>query len=976
MKSQTALLSILVLVTSMSSAGTSSAGTSSAASGDLATFYRGVNLAGPAIQMDGQVWLAGDDATVRIAGDAFENQAVPLVPKTDATRARMLRSSTWGGNLDVELLSVPAGWYQVFAYVWEDNHTEDFQLLVNSRHVIERFSSGPMGSWHRLGPFPVEVSSDAIKISARGGAANLSGIEVWAGRGPLPPIVPNGFVSNPTSEQVAFFESKIRPLLVDRCYDCHSADADELGGSLLLDSRKGIVVGGDTEPPVIPSDPDQSLIIRAVSYSDVKLRMPPDEKLSVDEIESLKAWIAMGAPDPRDENTVQTHKNRTAIDWVAGRDFWSLRPITMPNLPTVRNVQWPSSDLDRFILSRIESSGLEPTIDADKRTLIRRATFDLIGLPPTTTEIDAFINDSSPDSFAKLVDRLLSSRHYGERWGRYWLDVVRYSDTAGDNSDFPIPQMIRYRDWVIDAFNRDLPYDDFVQHQLAGDLLPYDSVDDKFEKTIATGYIASARRFGSRVDDYPQHLTIEDTLDNVGRAFLAATINCARCHDHKFDPLSNEDYYALYGIFQSTRYPWPGIELEQKQRDLIPLVDDDTARVAQDMKSTEEQRLSEIAELLETKRNETKEGSDERKEADKLWDDAKSTADMFSKTPLAFEQAYAVCDAKIIEDSALQIKGNPSKLGDVIPRRFLSVLGGQTLRPDDKTSGRLQLAQWIVDPNNPLAMRVIVNRIWLHHFGSGLVATPNDFGRQGKPPTHPELLDWLASTFRESGYSIKSLHRTIMLSHTYRLSSRLSDIAADQDPTNQSLTAFPRRRLDAEAIRDTVLSLGGSLDLSRPGVHPFPPQAEWKFTQHNPFKAVFASNHRSVYLMTQRTQRHPFLAIFDGPDPSVSTPQRLTSTTPIQSLYFLNDPVVHEQATLFARRIMDSSDNDAQRLSFAFRSALGREPRADEIKDSLAFLEQTRRGALSESENGESIETAWQAMVRVIFRLNEFVYVD
>jgi hypothetical protein len=966
MKFQFPLLSLLTLAMS----------TAFAASDELATFYRGVNLAGPAIQMDGQAWLAGDDASIRIAGDAFENQAVPLIPRTDASRARMLRSSRWGGSLDVELLSTPDGWYQVFVYAWEDNRSEDFQLLINDQQVIERVSSGPAGSWHRLGPFPVEVKAGVIKVSTRGGAANLSGIEVWKGRGTLPPITPNGFATEPTSEQLAFFENKIRPLLVDHCYDCHSADAGELGGGLLLDSRKGIVVGGETEPPVIPNDPNQSLLIRAVTHRDTTLRMPPDEKLSDDEIESLRAWVTMGAPDPRDENTVQTYKDRTAIDWEAGRDFWSLRSITTPSLPVVQDADWPTSDLDYFILSRIEASGLAPSQDADKRTLIRRATFDLIGLPPTPPEIDAFVNDRSPDAFERLVDRLLSSRHYGERWGRYWLDVVRYSDTAGDNSDFPIPQMMRYRDWVIDAFNRDLPYDEFVRHQLAGDLLPYESSDDKFEKTIATGYIAGARRFGSRVDDYPQHLTIEDTIDNFGRTFLGASLNCARCHDHKFDPFSTEDYYAIYGIFHSTRYPWPGIELEQKQRDLVPLADEQTVRAAQAAKAEEQERLQDLAKQLETQRNEAPEGSDERKKIDKQWGQAKSNAEKHSKSPLAIEQAYAVCDAKTVEDSAVQIKGNPAKLGERVPRRFLSVLGGQPLRQNDSTSGRLQLAEWIVDPNNPLAMRVIVNRVWLNHFGKGLVPTPNDFGRQGKAPTHPALLDWLASTFRESGYSIKALHRTIMRSRTYQLSSQANDVVADQDPTNELLTAFPRRRLDAEAIRDTLLTLGGLIDLSPSGAHPFPPQSEWKFTQHNPFKAIYETNHRSVYLMTQRIQRHPFLAIFDGPDPSVSTPQRLTSTTPLQSLFFLNDPLVHDQANRFARRIIESSDDDDQRLSFAFLHALGREPNADEIKGTHTFLEQSRSDAAHELKADESDEAAWQAMVRVILRLNEFVYVD
>ena len=348
----------------------------------------------------------------------------------------------------------------------------------------------------------------------------------------------------------------------------------------------------------------------------------------------------------------------------------------------------------------------------------------------------------------------------------------------------------------------------------------------------------------------------------------------------------------------------------------------------------------------------------------------------YSETQLPIELAYAVCDANAIQDSPVQIKGNPSKVGRMVPRRFLSVFGGQPLRPDDSTSGRLQLAEWIVEPNNPLAMRVMVNRIWLYHFGKGLVPTPNDFGRQGKAPTHPELLDWLALSFRDSGYSIKTLHRTIMLSRVYQLSSQLNASAADHDPNNELLTAFPRRRLDAESIRDTLLTLGGSMDLSRPGPHPFPPQSEWKFTQHNPFKAVYDTNYRSVYLMTQRIQRHPFLAIFDGPDASVSTPQRLTSTTPIQSLYFLNDPMVHEQAKRFAVRIIESSADDKERISFAFLHALGREPTTDETKGTLAFLEQTRLEASGEIQSEAATDAAWQAMVRVIFRLNEFVYVD
>jgi len=958
--------SSLVLMLAVAAYGTSA---------ETAIFFRGVNLAGPSITMDGQLWRAGNDPTVRVAGSEFEDQSVELIPKTDAVRSQMIRSSRWGGNLDIELLEIPNGSHQVFVYQWEDNHTTDFQLLINDRQAVERFSSGAGGSWHRLGPFPVVVKDNRIKISARGGDANLSGIEVWSGRGPLPEVIPNGYVTEPTSDQLAFFESRIRPLLVDRCYECHSADADELGGGLLLDSRKGLIVGGDTEPPIVPLEPEPSLLIRAVSYRHPDLKMPPDGRLTDEEIADLQKWIAMGVPDPRDDDTVKNYKQLNEIDWNQARDFWSLRPIVNPTVPRVIEKTWPRGDLDRFILARLESSGLKPARDADKLTLIRRATFDLIGMPPTPDEIDAFLDDESDQAFARVIDRLLDSPHYGERWGRYWLDVVRYSDTAGDNSDFPIPQIVRYRDWVIQAFNRNLPYDDFVRQQLAGDLLPHDSIEDKHQKTIATGYIANARRFGSRVDDYPQHLTIEDTIDNLGRTFLASTINCARCHDHKFDPFTAADYYAVYGVFHSTRYPWPGIELEQRQRNLIPLADEQVVSTVMADRASEQKRLDDVVKSLDANHDKANDGSDEKKALETDLKVAKSAAQAFSKSPLPFEQAYAVCDAETIEDVAVQIKGNPAKVGEIIPRRFLSVLGATPLREDDATSGRLQLAEWIIGPENPLAMRAIVNRVWLYHFGKGIVQTPNDFGRQGRPPTHPELLDWLATQFRDSGFSMKSLHRTMMLSRTYQLSSQSSEEAADIDPSNELLSSFPRRRLDAEAIRDTILLLGGSLDLTPGGAHPFPPQTQWKFTQHNPFKAIYETNHRSVYLMTQRIQRHPFLAIFDGPDPSVSTPMRMTSTTPLQSLYFLNDPVVHEQAASFAQRILKASPDDSMRLDFAYRNALGRNPNQAEIDRSIVFLAQSRL-ASQEGDGNNSNAFAWQAMARVIFRLNEFIYVD
>lgn len=776
-------------------------------------------------------------------------------------------------------------------------------------------------------------------------------------------------------DEAVFFERRIRPLLVENCYECHSTDAKEIKGGLLLDSRAGVIKGGNTGPAVVPGLPDASLIIRAVRHTDPELSMPPKKKLSPQQIADLVEWVRMGAPDPRIQVTVASVQSKSTIDWVKAREFWAFRPLRSPAFPAVRQESWPAHEIDRFILARLEKEGVRPGADAEKRVLLRRATYDLVGLPPTPAEMDAFVADASPSAFAKVVERLLSSPHYGERWGRYWLDVVRYADTAGDNSDFPIPQMYRYRNWVISAFNRDMPYDQFVRAQLAGDLWPAASIEEKHERIIATGYIANARRFGSRVDDYPQHLTIEDTIDNVGRTFLGLTISCARCHDHKFDPITAQDYYALYGIFHSTRYPWPGIELEQKQRDLVPLASQDEVATAQKAhQETQTQLDAEVASLQEELKS--LEG-DEKKNLEKQLGESKKAAEKHKRAPAAFEQAYAVGEGKKIEDVPLQQKGDPAKPGTVVRRHFLTVLDGAELPPEDTTSGRLQLAEWTLAKKNPLAARVMANRIWQYHFGKGIVPTPNDFGKQGKPPTHPELLDWLALRFIDSGWSIKEMHRAIMLSRTYQLASDMSEENRARDANNDLFSAYPRRRLDAEAMRDTLLALGGNLDPAPAGPHPFPPQPEWNFTQHNPFKAVYETKHRSVYLMTQRIQRHPYLAIFDGADPAASTPTRLTSTTPLQALYLLNDAFVHEQSKHVAARLQAQTEEAAARVEMLYRLALARSPEPDELARAQQFLSRVRATLRERATAEDQVEAeAWQAMVRVVVRLNEFVYID
>jgi len=943
-----------------------------------ATFLRGVNLNGPAVTIEGREWLGKGAAGVVVRGSTFENQKVPLRPPPDAARSLMLRSSVWGKSAEVELSDIPTGPCQVFVYVWEDNQSERFDLLLNGQKVVEGFHSGSAGMWKKLGPWKCEAVGGKIKIAAQGGDANLSGIEVWAGDGTIPGASAPQFAAAPTPEQVAFFESKIRPVLVERCYECHSAEADKIKGGLVLDSRAGVLKGGDTGPAITPGDPSASLLIEAVRHNDKDFAMPPKKKLPPEQIAALEEWVKMGAPDPRTEDTVKAVQSKSAIDWKQAREWWSFRPLTSPAPPPVQDAAWPVNEIDRFVLARIEQARLRPVEDAKMRAFIRRATYDLIGLPPTPEEVEAFVREAGSDqqtAINQLVDRLLASPHYGERWGRYWLDVVRYADTAGDNSDFPVPQMHRYRDWVIAAFNRDMPYDQFVRAQLAGDLMPAATEAEKHERLIATAYIANSRRFGSRVDDYPQHLTIEDTIDNVGRAFLGLTVNCARCHDHKFDPITAEDYYGLYGIFHSTRYPWPGIELDQKQRDFVPLAAPETVTAFQKEKADKQKQLDAEVKRLEKELKEPQ--GDAKKPLEQELKKAKEAAQKNSRMPPPYETAYAVAEAAKREDVPLQQKGDPAKPGPVVPRHFLTVLGRAELPPDDKSSGRLRLADWLFDQSNPLPARVMANRVWLYHFGKGIVPTPNDFGKQGKPPTHPELLDWLASRFAAEGWSVKKMHRLIMTSRTYRLATTADAGAQERDPNNELLASFPRQRLDAEAIRDTLLMLGGTLDRTPGGAHPFPPPTDWNFTQHNPFKTTYETNKRSVYLMTQRIQRHPYLAIFDGADPSVSTPQRTTSTTPLQALYLLNDPLVHEQSRRFAERLLAERSEDSARVQLAYTLAFARPPDADELASAVDFLTTARARLRASGTTDDKLDPqAWQSFVRVLFRLNEFVYLE
>ena len=656
----------------------------------------------------------------------------------------------------------------------------------------------------------------------------------------------------------------------------------------------------------------------------------------------------------------------------AADDWWSFQPLKVAATPPVAAADWPQSGIDHFILSRLEEAEMVPAPPASRQAWIRRVTFDLTGLPPTPEEVQAFLSDEGPDAAARVIDRLLGSPHYGERWGRHWLDVVRYADTSGCNGDFPMPEAYRYRNYIIDSVNKDKPFDQLVREQIAGDLLPASSNSQRDEQIIATGYLAISRRFSSLGEEF--HLTLDDTVDNFGKAFLGLSVSCARCHAHKFDPIPQEDYYALYGIFQSTRYAFPGTEIYRHPQDLVPLVPDD--RMHQ-LRPTLE-RMSELdAEIFDV--YSTMASLDTGAEKEKLrsrWKTLQEQRDKIVKELPTFDKAYAASEGEAV-NAQIHVKGDPKTLGAEVPRGFLAVLGGQQVADDSDRSGRLELASWLTDPDNPLTARVIVNRVWQHHFGKGLVRTPNDFGTRGAVPTHPELLDWLTHRFILFGWSIKELHREILTSQAYQMAVVENPDYTRRDPDNELLWTFNARRLSAEEIRDAMLVVSGTLDRSQGGPHPFKPEWEWRYTQHNPFVDEFETRRRSIYLMQQRIRQQPYLAVFDGADTNASTEMRRASTTPQQALFGMNNELVHEQADHLARRLIAETASAQERVAQAIWLTLGRAPHNDEIQEAIAYVE-----ALQEplEEAGITADArarqAWGSYLRVLFNSNEFVMVD
>ena len=749
----------------------------------------------------------------------------------------------------------------------------------------------------------------------------------------------------PNPGAAEFFERKVRPVLAERCFSCHGPKKQMAG--LRLDSRDALLKGSDNGPVLVPGQPDKSALIAAIRHSgDVK--MPPKGKLSPAVVADLSAWVKMGAPWPQSATPPPTQALSVAE---VRQRHWSFRPVVKPLPPTVRDGVWPITDIDRFVLARLEARGLPPSPEADRRTLIRRAYFDLIGLPPTPEEVAAFEADHSPEAFARVVDRLLASPRYGERWGRHWLDVARYADTRGYvfTSERRFPFAYTYRDYVIRAFNEDLPYDQFVVQQLAADRLipltlpsPPPGGEGRVRGTdrrplAAMGFLTLGRRFLNNTHDI-----IDDRIDVTMRGLQGLTVACARCHDHKFDPIPQKDYYSLYGVFASSVEP---VEL--------PAIGSPTPTPEYQAFAREEERLKKDVEEFRRK-HATELRARNRKFRDQLTALRKKVEHLRATHPGAPPSAMVLVDAPRPMQPHVFLRGNPRNPGPAVPRRYLQVLAGEQRKPFSNGSGRLELARAIASKDNPLTARVLVNRVWLWHFGQGLVRTPSDFGLRGEPPTHPELLDWLAATFVENGWSLKKLHRLIMLSRVYRQQSADTPSGKRLDVDNRLLWKMNRQRLDFESLRDSLLAVAGRLDLRAGG------------PAVNIVGAPF-SRRRSVYGFIDRQNLPGLFRTFDLASPDAHTPMRHTTTVPQQALFLMNSPFLVEQArALVARPDVAGLSGTEQRIGRLHRLLYGREPEAEETALGVRFVARPAGKGL----------TAWEQYAQVLLLANEFAFVD
>ncbi|MCC6797845.1 MAG: PSD1 domain-containing protein [Candidatus Hydrogenedentes bacterium] len=785
------------------------------------------------------------------------------------------------------------------------------------------------------------------------------------------------------------FESQIRPLFITHCIQCHGPEKQK--GGLRLDSRAGWMNGGEKGPAIVPSEVENSLLIKAVRRIDAHLQMPPDEKLSAEEIAALEKWVASGAPDPRE--TSEAAPKREKAD---PKTFWSFQPIQDPAPPTISKPDWVQTPIDAFILATLDAKGLTPAPRADPRTLVRRAYFDLIGLPPTPEQVDAFVKDPSPEAWSKLIDELLASPQYGERWGRHWLDVARYADSGGFETDIYYKNAWRYRDYVVKSFNEDKPYDVFIKEQIAGDELWPGNLDldgtykipeeslHRQEARIGTGFytlspqIHESNMNGKKI----RYETFTDWVDTTGAAFMGLTMSCARCHDHKFDPISQQDYYGLQAVFASSKQVqesvvppmsvadyhqhYPKILAVDEARRAVRLFDEHTkGRDLSDDEKTERQKLMiALAESVLKVQEKTAQGEP----FDSLYD-------LPTATVLGHEEPELIPAVHVLNRGEL-----------VQPRDEVSAAVPAALRDASAWTdpvpthygARTALANWLTCKSHPLTSRVMVNRIWQGHFGRGIVSSVNDFGQMGARPTHPELLDWLATEFMKNGWSIKHMHRVIMKSSAYQMDSAWqNETNSATDPTNYYLWKMNRRRLEAEALWDAIHSASGTLNLKMGGRPVLPPLEKDEGAPGYWFASADPADHnrRGLYILQRRNFRFPMFDVFDLPVNAVSAPARDTTTVAPQALWLMNNSIAVKQAEAFAARLMQSPKENpnapapdaATLVQNAWRIALGRNPTDAERLEAITLM-----GTIAPTSTKDGLTQLCLA----IFNMQEFAYVD
>ncbi|MEZ6032019.1 MAG: PSD1 and planctomycete cytochrome C domain-containing protein [Planctomycetaceae bacterium] len=762
-------------------------------------------------------------------------------------------------------------------------------------------------------------------------------------------------------EQIEFFESEVRPVLVEHCYKCHSTDASELQAGLYVDSREAMIRGGESGAAVVVGKPMESLLIAAVKHDGTE--MPPDRKLEQRKIEALIKWVEMGAPWPEVTSSPGVAAAEAGIDWAtfdwtaAKQSHWAWQSVQRPEVPVVSGVE-PSTQIvnpiDSFVVARRTQVGLKSVPPASPHLLARRICIDLTGIPPTPDQVRSFAKAASVDrqrAVEAFVDELLESPMYGQRWARHWLDVARFSDGRGGflEGDKPLDDAWRYRDWVVDVFNRDLPIDEFIHLQIAGDL-----TGDPLQ-AIATGFFALGPTYqsdGGDPDSIAQSRaeTLDDRVDILTRGLLGITGSCARCHDHKFDPIPQQDYYSLAGIFNNSamrNLPVPAEDVDQRFNDHNQAV----VELRKKIRSIRKQSRKNESNSNNDDASREKGAPEDKTQLDAL---TAELAELEKYTPPAQATAHTLYDTGS-EDMKVALRGNLLKTGEVAPRRFLRIVSGAEPTRFTKGSGREELAAAIVDPQNPLTSRVFVNRVWQHHFGAGLVRTPGNFGTLGERPTHPELLDWLTSEFIARGWSLKSLHRLIMTSATYQLGSDYEEHSFKSDGDNRLLWRMNPRRMDVEAWRDSLLSVTGELDTALGGPS---------------LQDISSTKRRTLYAKVGRNgdafESDVFLRLFDFPLMRSTVDQRPSSIVPQQFLFLMNSQFMVDRAKAFVVRLHQMSDSDKERIRHAYELLYSRSPEPMELEIGLSFV--------SAASDGTEL-SGWDRYAQVLLSSNEFMFV-